>query len=245
VIKEISRTLSEFEPATTTLNPDSTRDLLKKLYQYLVPKEVRHRLGEYYTPDWLAELLLNEVGYDGNNFKRFLDPACGSGTFLVLAIQRAIKWGRENGRPDLEIAKSIKANIWGFDLNPLAVIAARTNYLFALGDLVNEILDRGGTIEIPIYLCDSILTPTRTSGNLFGEFLEVSTSVGKFQIPANWVKESFTLSRAAPLIEEMVKNQYSVDEAMVRFKNEGLVFPYNQEIAKNFYSQILQLEKRK
>jgi type I restriction-modification system DNA methylase subunit len=243
VIKEISRTLSEFEPATTTLNPDSTRDLLKKLYQYLVPKEVRHRLGEYYTPDWLAELLLNEVGYDGNTLKRFLDPACGSGTFLVLAIQRAIKHGREKEKmPDLEIAKRIVANIWGFDLNPLAVIAARTNYLFALGDLVNEVLDRGGTIEIPIYLCDSVLTPTRVTGNLFGDFLPVSTSVGEFRIPADWVRESFTLSRAAPLIEEMVKNQYSVDEAMVRFKNEGLI-PYNQKIVKDFYNQILQLEK--
>jgi hypothetical protein len=41
----------------------------------------------------------------------------------------------------------------------------------------------------------------------------------------------------------MVKNQYSIDEAMARFKNEGLVFPYNQEIVKNFYSQILKLEK--
>ena len=244
VIKEISRTLSEFEPATTTLNPDSTRDLLKKLYQYLVPKKVRHRLGEYYTPDWLAELLLNEVGYDGNTLKRFLDPACGSGTFLVLAIQRAIKYGREKEKlPDLEIAKRIVSNIWGFDLNPLAVIAARTNYLFALGDIINEILDRGGIIEIPVYLCDSVLTPTRTSGNLFGKFLEVPTSVGKFQIPADWVRESFTLNRAAPIVEEMIKNQYSIDEAMVRFKNEGLVFPYNQEIVKNFYSQILQLEK--
>jgi methylase of polypeptide subunit release factors len=244
VIKEISRTLSEFEPATTTLNPDSTRDLLKKLYQYLVPKKVRHQLGEYYTPDWLAELLLNEVGYDGNTLKRFLDPACGSGTFLVLVIQRAIKYGREKETlPDIEIAKRIVSNIWGFDLNPLAVIAARTNYLFALGDIINEILDRGGIIEIPVYLCDSVLTPTRTSGNLFGKFLEVPTSVGKFQIPADWVRESFTLSRAAPIVEEMIKNQYSIDEAMVRFKNEGLVFPYNQEIVKNFYSQLLQLEK--
>ncbi|MCM8819287.1 MAG: SAM-dependent DNA methyltransferase, partial [Candidatus Omnitrophica bacterium] len=119
--------------------------------------------------------MLNEVGYDGNTLKRFLDPACGSGTFLVLAIQRAIKHGREKEKmPDLEIAKRIVSNIWGFDLNPLAVIAARTNYLFALGDLVNE-LER---VEIPIYLCDSVLTPTRTTGNLFGEFLEVSTSVG-------------------------------------------------------------------
>jgi hypothetical protein len=244
-IREIVRTLSEFEPATSTLDPSPTRDLLKKLYQYLVPKEVRHGLGEYYTPDWLAELLLNEVGYDGDNAKRFLDPACGSGTFLVLAIQKTIKWGRENGRPDLEIAKSIKANIWGFDLNPMAVIAARTNYLFALGDLVNVILERGGTIEIPIYLCDSVLTPTRTIGNLYGEFLEVSTSIGKFQIPAEWVRDGgFLLARAVPLIEEMVKNQYSVDEAMARFKKEGLVFQNNEQIVENFYKQILELEKQ-
>ena len=35
---------------------------LKKLYQYLVPKQLRHDLGEYYTPDWLAERLLNQLG---------------------------------------------------------------------------------------------------------------------------------------------------------------------------------------
>ena len=43
--------------------PELTRDLLKQLYQYLVPRHLRHDLGEYYTPDWLAQ--------------RVLDPACG------------------------------------------------------------------------------------------------------------------------------------------------------------------------
>lgn len=127
VIREIAEALSNFEPTTTDVDPESTRDLLKKLYQYLVPQQVRHKLGEYYTPDWLAELLLNEVGYDGNTLKRFLDPACGSGTFLVLAIQRAKEFGKKNNEPLLETAKRIAANIWGFDLNPLAVIASRTN----------------------------------------------------------------------------------------------------------------------
>jgi hypothetical protein len=240
-LREIARALSEFEPATTTINPISTRDLLKKLYQYLVPQEVRHRLGEYYTPDWLAELVLNEVGHNGNTLKRLLDPACGSGTFLVLAIQRAKEHGQKEKLPPLEIAKRIRSHIWGFDLNPLAVIAARTNYLFALGDLVNELQN----IEIPIYLTDSVLTPTRTTGNLFGEFLEVTTSVGKFQIPAEWVRgEGFLLGRAAPIVEELTKNQYTVDEAMDTFKKEGLVFPTNQEVVKNFYSQILELEKQ-
>ena len=61
-IRSLARALAEYEPATATLAPEATRDLLKKLYQDLVPQELRHDLGEYYTPDWLAELLLKEVG---------------------------------------------------------------------------------------------------------------------------------------------------------------------------------------
>jgi type I restriction-modification system DNA methylase subunit len=249
-IREIARTLSEFEPATSTLDPVSTRDLLKKLYQYLVPQEVRHRLGEYYTPDWLAELLLNEVRYDGNNFKRFLDPACGSGTFLVLAIQRAIDWGRKNHRPDLEIAKSIKANIWGFDLNPLAVIAARTNYLFALGDLVNEILNRGEQFEIPIYLADSVLWPEQLGGQLSlgfeGNVRKIKTSVKEFLVPKIWTDEfKWRMGEAAEIIERDVKLQVEPAIALVHLKKVGLAFHGCETEVENFYSQILDLEKER
>ena len=81
---------------TLDVDPDNTRDLLKRLYQNLMPKALRHDLGEYYTPDWLAERLLNQLGYTEKvkNLpqKRILDPACGSGTFLVLAIKRVRQW---------------------------------------------------------------------------------------------------------------------------------------------------------
>jgi len=259
-IKEITRALSEFEPATTTIDPASSRDLLKKLYQYLVPREIRHNLGEYYTPDWLAELILNEVGYDGNTLKRLLDPACGSGTFLVLAIQRAIEHGRDKENlSDLEIVKRIKANIWGFDLNPLAVIAARTNYLFALGDLTNEILDREGKIEIPIYLADSVLWPEKVLPgglrlNFSRDYIRVNTSIKDFLVPAIWLKEDELqeelfgykrmISRAAPLIEQFVKNGFEPEIAMKHFKNEGLVFPPHEKMVENFYKEILELEKQ-
>ena len=239
-IQKLARGLSEFEPATTTIDPAASRDLLKKLYEYLVPKEVRHKLGEYYTPDWLAELLIKETGYNGDTHKRFLDPACGSGTFLVLAIQQARAFGGANGEPPLETAKNIIANIWGFDLNPLAVIASRTNYLFALGGLIESL----PSFEIPIYLADSVLTPTETSGNLFGEFLEVRTSVKKFHIPAIWVENhGLLILKAAPLVEEMVKRDYSPEEAMKRFKKEGLVFPPHEQVVEDFYVQILELQK--
>jgi hypothetical protein len=244
-IREVARAFSDFEPATTTLNTQSNRDLLKKLYQYLVPQEVRHKLGEYYTPDWLAELVLNEVGYDGNTLKRLLDPACGSGTFLVLAIQRARDYGRTHKEPLLETAKRIVANIWGFDLNPLAVIAARTNYLFAFGNLVDELPN----LEIPIYLADSVLWPDKTGkfelNFAGGEHIKVQTSVGKFHIPYIWVKdEGFLMRKAAPLVEEMAKQNYSVSEAIKRFKKEGLVFPPHEHVVQNFYNEILNFEKQ-
>ena len=44
-VRDTARALSDFEPATAIIDPDSTRDLLKKLYQYLVPQEVRHKLA--------------------------------------------------------------------------------------------------------------------------------------------------------------------------------------------------------
>lgn len=245
-IREVARSLSQYEPATSILEPASSRDLLKKLYQYLVPHEVRHQLGEYYTPDWLAELLLNEVGYKGNTRKRFLDPACGSGTFLVLAIQRAKKQGYEEKLPPREIAKRIITNIWGFDLNPLAVIAARTNYLFALGDLANELPN----IEIPVYLADSILWPEQVGGQMEinytgGDCVKVKTSAKEFHIPAAWIKgKGFLMSIAAPLMEILVKGRFAPDIAMKHLEQKGLVFPPNQEVIKNFYEEILELEKQ-
>ncbi len=241
-IREVARGLSDFEPATTTIEPEVTRDLLKKLYQYLVPDVVRHHLGEYYTPDWLAELVLDEAGYKGDTRKRLLDPACGSGTFLVLAIQRAKEFDGKKGTLGVETAKRIVANIWGFDFNPLAVIAARTNYLFALGELTKEL----GEFEIPVYLADSVLWPKRTGQMLLtGDgVVEIPTSVGHFLVPKIWVdNQGLLMRRAAPVIEELARGGWSESEALERLKKEGLVFPPHEKAVVNFYKHMLELEK--
>lgn len=247
-IREMARALSEFEPATTSIVPEATRDLLKKLYQYLVPQEVRHKLGEYYTPDWLAELVLNEVGYDGNTLKRILDPACGSGTFLVLAIQRAKEFGKTQKEPPIETAKRIIANIWGFDLNPLAVIAARTNYLFTLGELAQELQP----LEIPIYLTDSVLWPKKGGQRTFedqavlgGECEKMPTSIREFHVPTIWIKnKGLLMKKAAPFVEEMARHNYTISEAMECFKKEGLVFPPHELVVQTLYREILELEQQ-
>jgi hypothetical protein len=243
-IREVTREFSQYEPATSSINPNAARDLLKKLYQYLVPQEVRHKLGEYYTPDWLAEILLDEVGYDGDSRKRFLDPACGSGTIIVLALHRAIHFSIQQKISPLEIAKRITQNVWGFDLNPLAVIASRTNYLFALGDLVSKL----ESFEIPVFLADAVLWPEQTFGQMqlgtAGDVIPIPTSLQTFFVPKIWIDNNgLLLKLAAPLVEKMVKEQYSLSEAMEQFKRNGLVFPPHENVVKDFYKTILHLEK--
>lgn len=176
--------LGEYDPGTLELAPENARDLLKKLYHYLLPREIRHDLGEYYTPDWLAErLIIQTLGQTnlGDPAKRILDPACGSGTFLVVLIKyikQRMAQDKLDGTGTLEL---ILRNVVGFDLNPLAVIAARTNYLLALGDLLKA---RKGEIDIPVYQADSVLTPSRGSDLFTGSVYPLKTSVREFRVPA-------------------------------------------------------------
>ncbi|MEM2045555.1 MAG: N-6 DNA methylase [Candidatus Bathyarchaeia archaeon] len=247
----VVKKLSEFEPGTAELEPDIIRDLFKRLYQNLVPKKIRHDLGEYYTPDWLAELLLNEVGFTVENFEklakekgveaplelRLLDPACGSGTFLVLAIKRIKEYVSEHLLEEKALAKIVK-NIVGFDLNPLAVMASRVNYLLALGELIRAATS---PIELPVYFADSILAEKRST--YAGMEYSLKTTVGTFSIPVA-VVEKGVLGKALSLIEECVNHGYSQKEFKERAAKELAILEEN-EIAElsNLFMQILQLEK--
>lgn len=157
---ELAAALGRYDPQT--LDTAAELDLLKGLYQALFPRRLRHGLGEYYTPDWLAERVLTQVGYQGDPESRLLDPACGSGTFLVAALRRARRAfeARAASTPQEERAwaQRVLRNVVGFDLNPLAVMAARVNYLIALRDVPDLLRQPGGALlHIPVYLCDSIL----------------------------------------------------------------------------------------
>lgn len=129
-----------------------SEDILKSLYQELVDPETRHDLGEYYTPDWLAQRMVEHILKDDPSAS-VLDPSCGSGTFLYMAIKHK-KHMLGNKKETLE---HITGNVVGIDIHPLAVITAKTNYLLALGDLLRK---RGKKrVQIPVYLADSIHPP--------------------------------------------------------------------------------------
>ena len=136
------------------------QDLLKELYQELVDPETRHDLGEFYTPDWLAELALREAGFpskgDGQAFPSLLDPACGSGTFLFTAVRLL----REVGLSGKALVQHVFENFAGLDVHPLAVLTAKVNLLLALAP---ELRSLGATRlpSIPIYMANTLHLPER------------------------------------------------------------------------------------
>jgi hypothetical protein len=168
-LRHMIRALADFEPATPILAPEWTRDLLQHVYEFIVPQSLRHALGEYYTPDWLAEHTLALSGYDGDPSRRLLDPACGSGTFLVQALNRVVRHVETHPIVDpRSVARATLNNVVGFDINPLAVLAARTNYLIAFAPF----LPYARPVSLPVYLCDSVVPPDRESvgsGPMFSE----------------------------------------------------------------------------
>lgn len=226
VVRPMVTTLDGFDPATLSVDPAESRDLLKKLYHHLFPKSVRHDLGEYYTPDWLAEQTLDEMGYDGNPDTRLLDPSCGSGTFLVMAINRARAWFAEHqhecGYSESELVGKLLKNIIGFDLNPLAVMAARTNFLIAIRGL----LKTAGSVELPIYLCDAVLTPSKYgdlfTGNELDKVRKLRTSVGDFNIPAEVTDDRELIGKYAEVLEHCVRQKYTGSDFLARCEDEGL-----------------------
>ena len=149
----LTETLAGYQLVPPASATDDDCDLFKPLYQDIFPRPLRHALGEYYTPDWLAGHVLDQVGYTGEPGQRLLDPACGSGTFLMMALRR-LRGRAEGEKRKAEVAdENGSFPIIGFDLNPLAVMTARANYLIAIADL----LPTAGRMEAPVYLCDSIL----------------------------------------------------------------------------------------
>lgn len=130
-----------------------SEDVLKSLYQELVDPQTRHDLGEFYTPDWLAQRMVEKALKD-NPRASVLDPACGSGTFLYMTV----KYKREALGNSLQTLEHILTSTAGIEIHPLAVTIARTNYILALGELLKR---RKGRIQIPIYMANSIKLPER------------------------------------------------------------------------------------
>jgi hypothetical protein len=168
-IRETLDALQEFALPRVAYGANRGADILRDLYQALVPRELRKALGEFATPTWLAEAsleTLRDVGADLES-GRVLDPTCGTGAFLLPVLRARV--GRVRGEhgehvPD-DAVRALLNGVVGFDINPVAVTAARANYVLALGDLATT-----GRLTLPVWRADSILVPDEAPAQTTTEY---------------------------------------------------------------------------
>ncbi|WP_414551094.1 HsdM family class I SAM-dependent methyltransferase [Anabaena sp. CCY 0017] len=123
-------------------------ETISSIYEHFLETQEKRKNGIYYTPRFLAEIVLDTAldGWTSLLEKRFLDPACGSGIFLVAIFNRlAEEWRikhRNISNNNEELAPALinilKQNIFGIDADSSETacrIAAFSLYLAFLDQL--------------------------------------------------------------------------------------------------------------
>jgi tRNA1(Val) A37 N6-methylase TrmN6 len=115
-------------------------ELISRLYEEFLGKNKKEN-GLYYTPSHLVKLLIDEClplkQYSDFILKNLciLDPACGSGIFLVVAFKRLVQiWRLQNDlkHPDIETLKSLLSNLYGVDKEEQAIQLSAFSLCLAL-----------------------------------------------------------------------------------------------------------------
>lgn len=240
VIKNLVQKFKTYDFSSLNLEPKEAKDLIKGVYHYLLPQKIRHSLGEYYTPDWLAEHLINSLNIDFTRSVKILDPTCGSGTFLVLLIEKIKAIKEKQGAKPIEMFNTILNSLVGIDLNPLAVIAARTNLIISMAELLESVNEN---FEIPIYLSDSMLVKLEFNQQ-DKKLLSIPTKVGEFNIPSSVVSRK-TFTDLLDLLHECVLTEKEIIEVkdILKMKTDLKTSEINE--LGILYDKVLKLEKQK
>ena len=144
---------------------------LGDLYQDL-SDEAKKRFALLQTPEFVEEFILDrtltpaldEFGLPGI---RLIDPACGSGHFLLGAFARLLRawFNREPGTPERVLVQRALDGVYGVDVNPFAAAIAQFRLLVAaLRASRVERLQDAPNFRIHVAAGDSLL-----HGRRFGE----------------------------------------------------------------------------
>ncbi len=201
-----------------------TRDVLRDLYQGLVPGKLRQSLGEFYTPDWLVDFTVEKARNGAWLDKRVLDPTCGSGAFLLavmrLKTEEATLANWDAGR----IVKHLCTSVWGFDLNPLAVQTARVNFLMEIASLLKAC--PGQMLEIPVLMADAIYSPAPNpiKGQAVVKY-QIGSQVAGLDIalPSALAFDRIRLDQIFVQMGEDVESNLEYAEAEARLLGSGLM----------------------
>jgi type I restriction-modification system DNA methylase subunit len=84
LLNEFIEELSQFD--VSLIN----EDVIGKVYEQIIPEIDKHLKGQYYTPQWIANVIAELTISSAND--KVLDTSCGSGTFLISAYKKLAEY---------------------------------------------------------------------------------------------------------------------------------------------------------
>ena len=183
-------------------------DVLRSLYETFVLPADRKVFGEFYTPDWLAAMMVEEALDDEwledaiqraddaiQNKTPFqgtgvLDPACGSGTFLYHAALRMLEAPAMQDLQLTQKADVVALLVNGIDVHPVAVEISKANLMRVL-----PAEPTAGESAIRVYLGDSLQVGEEKVGGVQKRMFDgksmrlVTPKGGKILIPLEFVRQ--------------------------------------------------------
>lgn len=138
-------------------------ELMGDLYQELDPV-VKDRYALCQTPDFVRDFMLGQtltpaIAELGADAVRVLDPACGSGHFLLDALRRLVEATavQHQDRTRREVVDHVLERVVGIDLNDYACALARARMVMTAAELAGVgSLDEAASFHPNVYWADGL-----------------------------------------------------------------------------------------
>ena len=100
-------------------------EAIDSVFEFLVSQSSKGTKGQFFTPRHIIECCVRLVAPTREEV--VVDPACGSGGFLVHALQ----YVKRESKPELDVSNYCLENLWGFDFDRRAVQVSKALMLVA------------------------------------------------------------------------------------------------------------------
>lgn len=141
-----------------------SEDLFGQIMAQLAHNSRRILLGQEWTPIWLARYIVEHTIslLPAGEVPRFVDMCCGSGAMVVEVVRQA-KPIVAASVADPERVPALAQAITGFDIDPLAVMLAKINWVLAARDWLQPF--GAHEVIIPVYHADSLFAARPLASN--------------------------------------------------------------------------------
>lgn len=228
-------------------------ELLSEIYENFLAEinlELKQQTGTYYTPPSLVELMLNEKLPINNNETEYsvktLDPACGSGIFLVESFRRLVKRYENKHNKKLtdfdKLKRLLTENIYGIEINSQSIkVAAFSLYLALVDELNPKTFWQNKNYRLPYLINDANDTTLKEQGNnLFcRDAIETNSKIESIEFDLVVGNPPFGTKKLLPSITNYCKKESFAKEMVLPFLHKATQFSKNGDIVLIFNTKVL------